>query len=287
MKNKKLIGFLIVLVFLTVLIVLNSTLFTLQKINVHWLTTRSELKSSIDYDIVSNVSKGESIFLVNKNKIKDQLEKKYYYLRVVSIETKFPNQIVIHSAERVSMFAIEISQDAYAVVDELGKVLSLSNSGIFANSDSSKTLEAKPIKVKLNDYFLVSPEDFEEGKEIKNKQVVDLIQKISTSLRESNYIPTTSKGVFTSLEIKKYKFRDNATSTEKEGVGLFFETRRGISIVLRDAMNYTTEKFLLGLERYNYFYQEGVVSGKITVWLDQNSQKITAYYDNDNTVSLN
>ena len=185
------------------------------------------------------------------------------------------------------MFAIEISQDAYAVVDELGKVLSLSNSGIFANSDSSKTLEAKPIKVKLNDYFLVSPEDFEEGKEIKNKQVVDLIQKISTSLRESNYIPTTSKGVFTSLEIKKYKFRDNATSTEKEGVGLFFDTRRGISIVLRDAMNYTTEKFLLGLERYNHFYQEGVVSGKITVWLDQNSQKITAYYDNDNTVSLN
>ena len=78
MKNKKLIGFLIVLVFLTVLIVLNSTLFTLQKINVHWLTTKSELKSSIDYDIVSNVSKGESIFLVNKNKIKDQLEKKYY-----------------------------------------------------------------------------------------------------------------------------------------------------------------------------------------------------------------
>ena len=82
MKNKKLIGFLIVLIFLTVLIVLNSTLFTLQKISVNWLTTKYNLESIKDYTLVDGIERGESIFLVKKNEIANQLEKKYPYLKV-------------------------------------------------------------------------------------------------------------------------------------------------------------------------------------------------------------
>ena len=85
MKNKKLIGFLIVLIFLTVLIVINSTLFTLQKISVNWLTTKYKLETIKDYKIVDGIEKGESIFLVKKESIANTLEKKYPYLRVVSI----------------------------------------------------------------------------------------------------------------------------------------------------------------------------------------------------------
>ena len=95
MKNKKLIGLLIVLAFITVLVVLNSTLFTLQSISVNWLTTKCELETLKDYTMVDSIEKGESIFLVKKDKIVENLEKKYSYLRVVSIETKFPNKIVI------------------------------------------------------------------------------------------------------------------------------------------------------------------------------------------------
>ena len=266
MKSKKLIVFLIVLAFLTVLIVLNSTLFTLQKINVNWLTTKYYLENVKDYNIVEKIETGESIFLIKKNEIAKTLEKEYPYLRVVSIETKFPNKIVIHSAERETMFAVCLSDNEYAIVDELGKVLNLSDSSIFVGSE----LGAKPIKVYLHGIPL-NPQDYVVGEEIKNKNVIDLLVQISKSLRESNYIPTTSKGVFTSIDI----------TAKGESSEIFFKTRNGLSIVLQDAMESTTDKFLLGLERYNYFHQEGVVEGSVIVWYNSLNEQITARYEKD------
>ena len=80
MKNKKLIGILIILVFLTVLVVLNSTLFTLQTISINWLTTKYNLEDVKDYTMVEDINKGESIFLIKKDEIASSLEKKYPYL---------------------------------------------------------------------------------------------------------------------------------------------------------------------------------------------------------------
>ena len=266
MKNKKLIGFLIVLIFLTVLIVINSTLFTLQKISVNWLTTKYKLETIKDYTIVDSIETGESIFLVKKDNIASTLEKKYPYLRVVSIETKFPNKLVIHSSERESLYAIKITDDDYAIVDELGKVLERSNSSIFAGSE----LGAKPIKVMLDNNFInILPEDLEAGNVINNEFIVKVLTQISKSLRESNYIPTTSKGVFTSLEI----------INKGEDVELFFKTRSGISIVIKNAMKYTTDMLLLGLERYNHFHQEGVVSGSVIVDYNSSLGSIVARYE--------
>ena len=266
MKNKKLIGFLIILIFLTVLIVINSTLFTLQKISINWLTTKYKLETVKDYTIVDDIQTGESIFLVKKDEIVSTLEKKYPYLRVVSIETKFPNKLVIHSSERESLFAIKISDDDYAIVDELGKVLERSNSSIFAGSE----LGAKPIKVMSDANFVnIKPSDMEAGNIIANEFVVKVLTQISKSLRESNYIPTTSKGVFTSLEI----------INKGDNVELFFKTRSGMSIVIKNALDRTTDMLLLGLERYNYFHTEGVVSGSVNVDYNKSLNKLIAWYE--------
>lgn len=263
MKNKKLIGILIVLAFLTVLVILNSTLFTLQTISINWLTTKYNLEDIKDYTMVEDINKGESIFLIKKSKIASSLEKKYPYLRVVSIETKFPNKLVIHSAERESMFAIKLEDNKYAVVDELGKVLQLSNSSIFAGSD----LGVKPIRITLNS-VAINENDYIPGQAIDNETIVDVICQTSKSLRESNYVPTTSKGVFLSLDI----------TNRGDNIELYFKTRNGISIVLKDAMTHMTDKFLLALERYNYFHQEGVVAGEIEVWESVKDEKIWAKY---------
>lgn len=267
MKNKKLIAFLIVLIFLTVLIVLNSTLFTLQKISINWLTTKCEMEKYKDYTVADNISKGESIFLVNKKEITSKLEKKYPYLQVVSIETKFPNKIVIHSAERESVFAVKLSDNKFAVVDEKGKVLTLSNSGIFAESD----LGAKPIQVILNS-MSVSEDDFIVGEDIKNDGMITILKQVALSLRESNYTPTTSKGIFLNLEI-------NSMGEDYE---LYFKTRNGMYLRLKNAKTYTTDMCLLALERYNHYHQEGVVSGEIEVWHNLELNKIMARYIADN-----
>lgn len=266
MKSKKLVVFLVILIFLAVLIVLNSTLFTLQSISINWLTTKYELESIKDYTMIESVKTGDSIFLLKKDEIKSGLEKKYPYLRVVSIETKFPNKIVIHSAERESMFAIKLSDNEYAIVDELGKVLSLTTSSIFAGSE----LSAKPIKVYFNS-MSINPNEFAQGENIKNDTIITLLSQISKSLRESQYIPTTSKRNLVSIDIVNVG----------DGVEIYFQTRNGMRIVLKDGLVYTTEKFILGLERYNYFHQEGVISGDIVVWQDGLKNKIFARYDSN------
>lgn len=263
MKSKRLIVILSILAFLTVLIVLNSTLFTLQSVSVNWLTTKYHLDNIKDYDLVEDVSKGESIFLVNKAEISQKLEKTYPYLRVVSIETKFPNKLVIHSAERECLYAVKLSDNEYALLDELGKVLKLTTSSIFAGPE----LGAKPIKVTFNNIIL-NPADFVVGEQVKVANIEILLSQLSHTLREASYTPTTSKGVFLNIDV----------ISMGESCEVNFTTRNGMVIRLKDANDYTTDKFLLALERYNYFHQEGVVSGTIEVWRNAQLEQIVARY---------
>ena len=90
-----------------------GSLFTLQKVSVNWLTSKYQLNSVKDYELVDEIKMGQSIFLVQKDEIISTLEKNNPYLRVVSIETKFPNKLVIHSAERESLFAVKLSDNEY------------------------------------------------------------------------------------------------------------------------------------------------------------------------------
>lgn len=196
MKHRRLVIFLIILAFITVLIVLNSTLFTLQSISINWLTTKYQLENISDISITAGIKKGDSIFLVKKDNISEELEKKYPYLRVVSIETKFPNKIVIHSAERESLYAIKLGDNNYVITDELGKVLTYSNSSIFAVSELGVT----PIRVEFNNITL-NESKFVVGELIQDTGILELLSKLAITLRESNYSPTTSKGIFTSISI--------------------------------------------------------------------------------------
>lgn len=264
MKSKKLVVFIVILVFLTVLVVLNSTLFTLQYASVNWLTTKYKLQDIKDDYLTSDMPIGDSIFLLKKSDISAKLEKEYPYLRVVSIETKFPNKIVLHTAERESLFAIELSNDEYAEIDEKGKVLTLTTSKIFAGSD----LGAKPIRTTFLNISL-NPSDFVVGEQIKDENIVHLLSQLSYSLRESNYTPATSKGVFLNMSVN-----------EKGGnCDIILETRNGMKLELSRAETFTTDKFLLGLNQYNEYHRRGVVSGTISVANTQNTNEIFATFD--------
>lgn len=263
MKSKRLIVVLCVLAFLTVLIVLNSTLFTLQSISVNWLTTKCELTGVKDYDIVDRVSRGGSIFLVDKEKISKDLENKYPYLRVVSIETKFPNKIVIHSAEREALYAIKLSDSEYAILDEKGKVLSLENDGIFAGTDGD--LGNRPIKV-FFDEISINVRDFKVGEMVEQEYISSLLSTLSHSLRESNYTPTTSKGVLKEINVsQKLGITSNTTTSV-----ISLTTRSGITMDIENFENGTTDKLLMAFARYNDLQSQGVISRAIIVFEDRN-----------------
>lgn len=265
MKNKRLVVILSVLAFITVLIVLSSTVFTLQKVSINWMTTKDNLVGIADDSISDCVSTGVNIFLVDKDNITKTLEKKFPYLMVVGIETKFPNKIVVHSAERQSLFAIKDTSgdNNYWIIDEKGKVLQRTTSSIFAGAE----LGAKPIKVSFEGASINS-DDYIVGENIKDESVKSLLTRLSYTMRESGHTPTTSKGIFTEIKIVY-------TGGEKE---VNFVTRNGMIISLKDAESLTTDKLLLGLAVYDQNQQSGVVEGEIVVWWSDAQSKLLAVF---------
>lgn len=263
MKSKRLIVLLSVLAFLTVLIVINSTLFTLQKVSVNWLTTKYmlDLTSVKDYNITDKVELGGSIFLVQKDEITADLEKTYPYLRVVSVETKFPNKIVLHTAERESLYAISLGSNMYAILDEMGKVLAKSSyQKIFEGAD----LGTRPILIDFD--IATNEKDFVVGDYVASDYVKYIVSSMSYSLRETSYTPATSKGVLKSISV--------VSQGDKSAVSI--QTRNGMVMSIDKFEDYTTSKLLLAFERYNHLHNDGVVDATIEVWHNENSNNIYA-----------
>lgn len=263
MKSKKLIVILCVLAFLTVLIVINSTLFTLQTVSVNWLTTKYvlDIDSVKDYDLTDKIELGGSIFLVQKDEITSELEKSFPYLRVVSIETKFPNKIVLHTAERESLYAIGLGENEFAILDELGKVLQISTyESIFEGTGAD--LGTRPILINFES-VPANDKDFVIGEEIGSEYIKYIVKSLSYSLRETSYIPATSKGVLKSINIVS----DGKTSY------VSIQTRNGMILNINEFENYTTDKLMLAFERYNTLHNEGVVDCTIEVWYCETTNK--------------
>lgn len=264
MKSKRLIILLSILIFVTVLIVLNSTLFTLQNVSVNWLTTKNTLQNVKDYELVKGVSKGQSIFLVKKDIIAKDLEKEHPYLRVVSIETKFPNKIVVHTAERQSLYAIKLTNEKdYAVLDENGKVLKIDEyDNIFESNES--TLETTPIKIEFKNNLSIKDDDLEEGEFIKINNVANLLSTLSLSLRESGYEPLTSKGVLKSIQVE----------SNGENTDIWLYTWSGLIIKVNNIEGKSTEKLLLGFSVYNTLLNSSKIEYLIDVTYVQNQDDI-------------
>ena len=271
MKSKKLLVFLIMFVFITVLVVLNSTLFTLQHISISWLTSTINLKTMNEKEVTSLIDeRGESIFLLNKEEISAKLEKKHPYLRVVGIETKFPNKIVIYSAEREDLYAVKIADGDYAIIDDYGKVLSRTQT--LSTNSNGAVIEARPIEVLFNNIQLNSA-DFLVGEQVKIKRIEEVLTKLSYTLKEANYTTLAKKGIFDSITV--------ANTGEGGEVGMYLTTRNGMVINLLDAEDKMTDKFMLGLSVYNEYHQDSYSKGTIIVQYSHAEEKIIAYFDDE------
>lgn len=126
MKYKKLfISLSVVAGFLLFCIILMFTLFRVHSVKLNFKNQTSKFNAEAETDIVnsSGVSFSTPVFVVNKTKMKENLEKRNPYLKVINIETVFPNKLVIHCAEREETYCIKISENLYYICDDEFKVL--------------------------------------------------------------------------------------------------------------------------------------------------------------------
>ena len=122
---------LILLGILLLLLLLLFTLFRVNKVELHFKNETS-IFNSVEYqnEIISTsgILDYSTIFSVKKSSVVNNIEKEYPYIKVINIETVFPNSIIIHCAQREEAYYVQVGNNLYYLVDEEFKVLGLSSS---------------------------------------------------------------------------------------------------------------------------------------------------------------
>lgn len=165
MKNKKLAIFLVIFVFLVVVVVLSSTVFSLQNVTLQFMSSTNILTGA-EADIVKSgkFRYGENVFFSTKSYYQKNMEKSNPYLKVINIETIFPNGFCIHAIERNECYCIKLSNNKYAVVDEELKVLKILD--VFQNTSQNamqiENTELSTQNLSEGDFFATKNNFFEQ-----------------------------------------------------------------------------------------------------------------------------
>lgn len=115
--NKRLTIIFISLAVVVLLVVLSCVIFIIGDVQVETtsdLTLTDEQKASIVND--SQIAKYSSIFALSEEKASEYIESKNPTLKVVMIERKAPNKVVINITGRTGLFAVA-TEGGYAVLD--------------------------------------------------------------------------------------------------------------------------------------------------------------------------
>lgn len=227
MKNKRLIIFLSIFVFLAVIVVLSSTVFTLHSVSVKLVTDPDAEVTNAEQIIESGKFRyGESIFFTSKKTYTKNIEKANPYLMVVNIETIAPSKLVVHVANRQECFVIKLSNNKYAVTDEKLKVLNILD--VYQNN-SNNAIEVKNSGLAEQD---VEAGDFFESD--------GFLTEIFTSFREWNLNYTELKEKISSIQL----------DYEKEGT-LLVNMRSGVKIVVENSKVQLSDKLNLAFSFYD------------------------------------
>lgn len=144
---------------LVVVIALGATaflfVFDVQHTQVNWLTT-SVVYDTLDNDGIlqsAEFEEGDSIFFVDKQTATNKIEVAYPYLKVVGIETVFPNKLVVNVAEREALFAVE-QEEQYYLLDEEMKVLQMQTEIDFSDNSSVVQLQVQEETLSQIDFVI-------------------------------------------------------------------------------------------------------------------------------------
>ncbi len=259
MKNKRLIIFLSILGFFAFLVILGSTVFALDTVSVNFVSTTNYLTNKEEVVIEnSKINLGSSIFFINKEEVSQKIEKENPYVKIVSIETVFPNRLVLHIIEREEVYALKMDDNNYAICDREFKVLKIEDSLInsyviltgYENIDATAT--------EAGDYVNL------EG---RKESIID--DAINTLLTWDNNIVNIKANV---KEIEFDYERENQIRIEMQS---------GVNIVVKDADKMAAEKIVLGISLYTSEEADYHSSGVILV-IEEQDGTISAVYSPQN-----
>lgn len=254
MKHKRLLIISTCLVFVMVCVLCFKELFTVKDINVEYLVTSSGVNEEV-YSLVEEY-KGRSIFTVDVDEIKNKITSNHY-LKVLSIEKKYPNEILISLIERSEKYYYVADDAVYYFDDEFFTVRRSDSAPVgetylteLAFNEISTGIEI-PVECSLMSYFYF-PEEFLADRNI----VIDKIQGISSSVTKISFV-TTGK-------LKEHRIE--------------LQMREGVVIEIYQAGISLEEKLQKGIDYYKQLEEGKKIEGFIYVLIDDKSGKVVSNY---------
>lgn len=166
-KHKKLtICICVLLLLIITIVILVFTLFSLKDVELELKTQTLNLTQDVQDEIVSKTLENkQTVLFMNKQAIQDDLEKQFPYLKIVNIETKFPNKLVVHCTEREELFAVVSNGKTYFLDEDL-KILRVSSEIYTKIENGPVVLTFKSIKIDGNSILPVTLDlNLDEAKE--------------------------------------------------------------------------------------------------------------------------
>lgn len=252
------------------------TFFALRYVEVDFRTSKTNFSASNEEIIdASKIEKGGTIFFRNKQQYIKNIEEEYSYLKVINIETVFPDKLVIHVAERQEVYAVE-GEDYVYICDEELRVLRTSET--YVNSE--------------NNAMLLSG-DFS----LKNLKVGQYIREIENPLLFQNMFANNrdlgaQSALISQIEIAK-QFDD---SLKQEVDALRLSLYGGQTVTIANYKTALSKKCYYFLEVYSRLFdmigKEGAKKDGTSVDLTADNLKnceiyINNYYTNGEKLDLN
>lgn len=217
---------------IAVVLILFWTLFALSSVSVEFHSTTQNLTVS-EEEIVNagQFNYGACVFFEGKNKSIEKINEKvaenpnFAYLKVVNIETRFPNKFVIHVTEREELFAVEHAGQTL-ICDRDFRVLR-----------KTEDFESTQSNAVLLSGLSISNEAVAVGDFLDIEQVV--MKKFLSAMLQNNRSIAEILGKFEKVELSKYQ--DEMAKVEYTSMKL--STFAGRKFVVNNIDFYLAEKF--------------------------------------------
>ena len=253
MKKKLVITLSVIGFIIGLILTLMWTVFGFSKVEFDFRAS-IENQQEIETEILDkvNFNYGETVFFSSKKRYKNEIEKNFPTLKVINIETKFPNTYVIHLALRTPIYSLQVGDKFYSL-DEDYKVL-----------DCAGVLNEELISI----YNIVYEND-----EISVCDFLALDESISKS-----YFELYAIGMTKSMQISTYE------SISISNDNLTLKMRSGQTIVIENTKKYLRQKLQRALDVQSDMFKNLVENGSgergkfYPVGVDENGDVITEFF---------
>ena len=217
MSKKLIITLSIIFAVVAVVLILMWTLFGLSSVSVRLQSTTENLIVSEDEIVEAGEFRyGATVFFEGKQKSIDKIydyasvNENFAYIKVVNIETVFPNRFVIHVAEREELFAVEY-QDEFLICDHEFRVLKILDNfqSVQGQEILLEGLVVRNESVRVGDFLEIGQESMKNFYSVMLENNRTLAQQLGKfeKMALSTYQDELTQREYTALTLTTYQGR--------------------------------------------------------------------------------